>query len=573
MTNQEERVVLLTKSKTVTSTVLVIERQVDNNNDERNEKNEYIAGGEHSGIVISKFRKYDDGDETPADTSVQFTVCLVNGQTGVHTKERRTIRFWCNRDEPPADASATASQFFQDLVLPDRFPHDYVGFVKRLLVLMHKGYKCLSKLEIELKQLEKTAVKPAPNRVSVESPTAVNLEISRVKLRELIESSYPNPLTVDDINKKHGWKHSDIRDNLEELQKSGIVKPVDGGYTRVVLHDKIVEQIPIIHYNRQPTVAIITAEYCEKVAVDTLIENKETFVRYTTVGESNVYTIGKMGNHSVVCTKLPVLGQSREATTAAGNAITRLLGTFQKVEHVFVCGAGGGVPHYTNYDKHVKLGDVVVSHYGNNQKAVYTYCEKVVAENGNINFHCRQYSPKVFDIQIAAMKLQTEVKSVDDCKKSLWDEYLREGLNAIEEQNMTDELDFKRPPADSDTLQMYIGGTEVIEIAHPVCRRKDGGDRQQQLGPRIHVGPIGGGRSAMSCEFERQKFAAEYKLLAIDSEFDSVMGSLMGNYCHSYAVVRGISDYKYGSAKNKWQPYASLAAASVVKAILSIINV
>jgi len=51
------------------------------------------------------------------------------------------------------------------------------------------------------------------------------------------------------------------------------------------------------------------------------------------------------------------------------------------------------------------------------------------------------------------------------------------------------------------------------------------------------------------------------------------MGSLMGNYCHSYAIVRGISDYKDGSSKNKWQPYSSLAAASVVKAILSIINV
>jgi hypothetical protein len=49
---------------------------------------------------------------------------------------------------------------------------------------------------------------------------------------------------------------------------------------------KIVEQIPIIQYNRQPTVAIITAEYCEKVAVDILIENKETFVRYTTVGKN-----------------------------------------------------------------------------------------------------------------------------------------------------------------------------------------------------------------------------------------------------------------------------------------------
>jgi len=59
----------------------------------------------------------------------------------------------------------------------------------------------------------------------------------------------------------------------------------------------------------------------------------------------------------------------------------------------------------------------------------------------------------------------------------------------------------------------------------------------------------------------------------MDSEFDSVMGSLMGNYCHSYAIVRGISDYKDGSVKNEWQPYASLAAASVIKAILSIINV
>lgn len=561
MTNQD-RVVLITKSKTPTSTVLVVERQVDNNN-EHNEKNEYIAGGEHSGIVISKIRKYDIQDETPADTSVQFCVFLVNGQTGLHIKERRTIRFWCNGVKM-VDASAVASQFFQDLILPDQFPLDYIGFVKRLLTLMHKGYKCVSKLEIELKQLEITSVKPV-NQVFVEGST-LNLDISLTKLRELIESSYPNPLTIDDINKKHGWKNSDIKDNLEKLQESGIVKPVDGGYTRVVLHDKIVEQIPNIQNNQQPTVAIITAEYCEKVAVDILIENKETFVRYTTVGESNVYTIGKMGNHSVVCTKLPALGLSREATIAAGNAITRLLGTFQKVEHVFVCGAGGGVPHYTNYDKHVKLGDVVVSHCGYNQKAVYTYCKNVSNENGNLKFHCHQYSPKTFDLQIAAMKLQTEVKSID--KKPLWDIYLNEALNKIEKQKTDNESDFKRPPADSDKLQMYIGGTELIEITHPICNDKD-----NTLGTRIHVGPIGGGQSVTSNAFTRQKFTTEYKLLAMDSEFDSVMGSLMGNYCHSYAIVRGISDYKDGSVKNKWQPYASLAAASVIKAILSITNV
>lgn len=43
--------------------------------------------------------------------------------------------------------------------------------------------------------------------------------------------------------------------------------------------------MPTIASNRQPTIAIITAQYCEKLAVDAMLENKETFVRYTTVGE------------------------------------------------------------------------------------------------------------------------------------------------------------------------------------------------------------------------------------------------------------------------------------------------
>lgn len=43
--------------------------------------------------------------------------------------------------------------------------------------------------------------------------------------------------------------------------------------------------MPTIASNKQPTIAIITAQYCEKLAVDAMLENKETFVRYTTVGE------------------------------------------------------------------------------------------------------------------------------------------------------------------------------------------------------------------------------------------------------------------------------------------------
>jgi len=33
-----------------------------------------------------------------------------------------------------------------------------------------------------------------------------------------------------------------------------------------------------------PTIAVITAHYFEKVAVDAVMSNKQTFVRYATVG-------------------------------------------------------------------------------------------------------------------------------------------------------------------------------------------------------------------------------------------------------------------------------------------------
>lgn len=43
--------------------------------------------------------------------------------------------------------------------------------------------------------------------------------------------------------------------------------------------------MPTMAKSKQPTIAVITAQYCEKLAVDSMLENKETFVRYTTVGK------------------------------------------------------------------------------------------------------------------------------------------------------------------------------------------------------------------------------------------------------------------------------------------------
>lgn len=117
--------------------------------------------------------------------------------------------------------------------------------------------------------------------------------------------------------------------------------------------------MPKVIASKQPTIAVVTALYCEKLAVDSMLSDTETYVRFTTVGmfraapyqenhlksllhflvpgESNVYTLGTLGCHRVVTTKLPTAGHTREAMTAAGNTTTRLLGRLQFIFiHTFV---------------------------------------------------------------------------------------------------------------------------------------------------------------------------------------------------------------------------------------------
>lgn len=46
----------------------------------------------------------------------------------------------------------------------------------------------------------------------------------------------------------------------------------------------MIKTMPMLAANLQPTIAIITYQYCEKMAVDAMMENKTTYVRYKTEG-------------------------------------------------------------------------------------------------------------------------------------------------------------------------------------------------------------------------------------------------------------------------------------------------
>ncbi|GJQ73777.1 hypothetical protein Trydic_g18717 [Trypoxylus dichotomus] len=569
-TVEEEQVVMTPKCKTANSTTLIIERKIVK---KANDKM-HVAGGEHTGIVINKETSSDNNISQPADLVLEFRVFLVSAQTGKHTQESRTLRFWfrettvqnghINHHSSGDEQAAVAQDFFRELVSPQEFPRDYVGFIKKIMKLMQRDYFTISKLEIELKQLEEAAV---PNRpLSADENSIGNVVLlSKEKVLELIESAYPNPVTIQDISKDTQWDEEEVSHHLAELQSRGLVKAMDhGAFTRQQSFDTqvtVVKQMPTMVSSKQPTIAIITAQYCEKLAVDAMIENKETFVRYTTVGESNVYTLGNIGAHRIVCTKLPTVGHTREAMTAAGNTTTRLLGTFQKVDYVFLVGVGGGVPHYTDYNKHVRLGDVVISH-PSKDKYVYVYCNNAKQTDKGYDFEIKPYRPSNTNLQQIAAELKAASRNQESYDVP-WVGYIKQGLAVLGSQT---EQDFNAPSIDTDKLYMSIGERDLIEVAHP--SPQDSTERRQDGCPRIHLSPIASGRQIVKSDQLRQQFASQYGALAFDSEFDAVIESVLGNCKDSFICIRGISDYKDGTRRKEWQPYASLAAAAVMKAVI-----
>lgn len=85
---------------------------------------------------------------------------------------------------------------------------------------------------------------------------------------------------------------------------------------------------------------------------------------------------------------------------------------------------------------------------------------------------------------------------------------------------------------------------------------------------RLHLGPIGCGFDLVRSDTQRTDFAKKHHLLATDVEMNSVLDSIVGNCKEAFVMIKGIADYKDGTSTKKWQNYASLAAASVMKSII-----
>lgn len=87
--------------------------------------------------------------------------------------------------------------------------------------------------------------------------------------------------------------------------------------------------------------------------------------------------------------------------------------------------------------------------------------------------------------------------------------------------------------------------------------------------PVLHLSPIASGRAVSRDDRLRQMFSSKCGALVFDSELDAVLDSVLGNCRDSFLCLRGVADYRGdGSRRSEWQPYAALAAASIMKAVI-----
>lgn len=175
-----------------------------------------------------------------------------------------------------------------------------------------------------------------------------------------------------------------------------------------------------------------------------------------------MYTIGKIGERRVISTKLPLISRDlRSAKISSGNATTRLLGIFQRIEHVFLVGCAGGVPHYSDYTRHPRRGDVVVSFPDSSGVAedddfVYAHFEMPSGKN-SVELNRRVWMPSSMQLYKLCQSIRkTYDQSFDE--KYPWESYLDQGIESL----YNAELDCRRP--NEDKLYFTVGDKVNLEI-------------------------------------------------------------------------------------------------------------
>jgi nucleoside phosphorylase len=262
--------------------------------------------------------------------------------------------------------------------------------------------------------------------------------------------------------------------------------------------------------------------------------------------DTNLYTLGRIGEHNVVIACLPS-GQMGNHSAAA--VAMQMKSSFPALRFGLLVGIGGGVP---SKEADIRLGDVVVS-------------QPHMGHGGVVQYDFGKATPSGFD-RTGFLNMPPTIL-LNATAKVRSDELIgRSSLPAyVFELGKTPA--FQRDNAGPDVL--YEASYKHVE-GHTCgsCNKENTVGRQPRGNQEVMVlyGTIASGNIAMIDGTTRDMVSSEFGgVLCFEMEAAGLMNSF------PCLAIRGICDYADSHKNEKWQAFAAGTAAAYAKEVSSVI--
>ncbi|KAJ5915539.1 hypothetical protein N7466_011472 [Penicillium verhagenii] len=307
------------------------------------------------------------------------------------------------------------------------------------------------------------------------------------------------------------------------------------------------------------TVGWICAISTEYTAATASLDEEHEPPTHLPPNHKNDYTLGKMGQHNVVISVLPM---GEYGTSSAAQVAEGMVHAFPNIRLAFMVGIGGGAPS-AKHD--IRLGDIVVGIPHNGRGGILQYdFGKTIQDQSFQQTGFTNQAPTFLRTPVSGLASQYERKGnpIDRLVTELLVRYPRLRKKYSRPDPATDRL-YKSDvvhPGESDGVAESSCAVACGERAEALVLRAPRTDEEDD--PAIHYGLIASANQLMKDARVRDEFARKHGVLCFEME----AAGLVNHF--PCLVVRGICDYADSHKNKEWQGYAAMTAALYAKELL-----
>ncbi|KAI1694588.1 phosphorylase superfamily domain-containing protein [Ditylenchus destructor] len=330
------------------------------------------------------------------------------------------------------------------------------------------------------------------------------------------------------------------------------------------------------YHPTQIDIAILCALTFEAEAVEELFDGQWTGGYNRSEGDTNTYTFGVIGRHSVVLVHMPGIGAIYSATIAA-----YCRSTFPRISLALVVGICGGIP-FSQDGTELLLGDVVISDGLVRYDFARQYPDGCLIKN-SVSESARKLPVEILGYlaKIKGLNAQRRLRERANEHLATLSETFGVKSPGIEEDILFESTYHHRhhPPSscnicigDSGDLTGMVCAEArsaickdlKCDIARSVPRKRqiEVPGKQTDVCRAVHFGKFGSGDKVMKSGEDRDRIARSEGIIAFEMEGAGVWDTL------PCVIIKGICDYSDSHKDKRWQNYAASTAAACAKAFL-----